>query len=59
MPVSVMGRMSQNFPEPERFLPERWSRENKDKLPNMFASLPFGFGTRMCVGEGWQSGTCQ
>jgi len=57
MPVAVMGRLSQYFPEPERFLPERWSRENKDTLPNMFASLPFGFGTRMCVGEGWQSGT--
>jgi len=54
MPVAVMGRISQNFPEPERLLPERWSRENKDKLPNMFASLPFGFGTRMCLGEGWQ-----
>ena len=54
MPVSVMGRISQNFPEPERFLPERWNRENKDTLPNMFASLPFGFGTRMCLGEGWQ-----
>ena len=57
--VAVMGRLSQNFPEPERFLPERWSRENKDTLPNMFASLPFGFGTRMCVGERWESGTCQ
>jgi len=56
MPVIVMGRMSQYFPEPERFLPERWSRENKDTLPNMFASLPFGFGTRMCLGERWGSG---
>ena len=54
MPVALMGRISQNFPEPECFLPERWSRENKDKLPNMFASLPFGFGARMCLGEGWQ-----
>ena len=55
MPLTVMGRMSEYFPEPDRFLPERWSRENKDTLPNMFASLPFGFGTRMCVGE---SGIC-
>ena len=54
MPVAVMGRLSQNFPEPERFLLERWSRENKDMLPNMFASLPFGFGTCMCVGERWE-----
>jgi len=32
MPVSVMGRMSQYFPEPERFLPERWNRENKENI---------------------------
>ena len=51
VPLIVMGKMPHMYPEPERFLPERWSRENKDTLPNVFSFLPFGFGVRMCVGE--------
>ena len=50
MPQMVMGRLPQLFPEPDQFLPERWSRD-KENTPNMFASLPFGFGSRMCPGE--------
>jgi len=49
----VIGKMPHIYPEPERFLPERWSRENKETLPNVFSFLPFGFGVRMCVGEEW------
>ena len=45
----VSGRLPHIFPEPERFKPERWSRENKN-TPPVFSSLPFGFGPRMCVG---------
>ena len=50
MPTVVCGRLSDNFPEPEKFKPERWSRESEDH-PHPFASLPFGFGRRMCVGK--------
>ena len=51
MPVVVMGRMSQHFPELENFIPERWSRE--DKLPNMFPPyLQVRFGAHGCLGEG-------
>ena len=50
MPIRDAGVLPDNFPEPETFKPERWSRKNKD-TPNVFASLPFGFGIRMCVGE--------
>ena len=50
MPIRVTGTMEENFPEPEMFKPERWSRKNRD-TPNVFGSLPFGFGVRMCVGE--------
>ena len=46
----VSGRIPHIFPEPERFIPERWSRENEEKPPT-FSSLPFGFGPRMCVGQ--------
>ena len=50
MPIRVAGALPYNFPEPEVYKPERWSRKNKD-TPNVFASLPFGFGVRMCVGQ--------
>ena len=49
MPLMAMGRLPQLFPEPDRFKPERWSTGAED-TPNVFASLPFGFGPRMCVG---------
>ncbi|GIX03101.1 MAG: hypothetical protein KatS3mg113_0107 [Planctomycetaceae bacterium] len=34
------------YPEPERFLPERWQQIN----PSPYAYLPFGAGPRMCLG---------
>lgn len=37
------------FPEPERFLPERWVSPNGP--PSPFAYFPFGRGTRACIGE--------
>ena len=50
MPQIVIGRMPELYSEPDKFIPERWDKENKDKLPSMFAHLPFGFGARMCAG---------
>lgn len=50
MPIAGAGGIEENFPEPDKYLPDRWSRDSKDP-PNVFASLPFGFGTRMCVGK--------
>lgn len=41
------------FPDPNTFMPERWLRgdpEEKKSLHN-FAWLPFGFGSRMCLGR--------
>ena len=45
------------FPEPEKFLPERWTQEFKRSLPR-FAYYPFGGGPRGCVGEpfAWMEG---
>jgi len=37
-----MGKMPHIYPEPERFFPERWSRENKETLPNVFLSYRLG-----------------
>ena len=45
------------FPEPDRFLPERWTEEAKAARPR-FAYFPFGGGPRSCAGESfaWMEG---
>ena len=42
----VTHHLAELFPEPERFLPDRWLSAN----PSPYAYLPFGAGPRMCVG---------
>jgi cytochrome P450 len=42
-------RLPDVFPEPEAFVPERFSAENKAKLPKG-AYVPFGGGSRTCIG---------
>ena len=37
------------FEEPDKFIPERWSKDKESIHP--FASLPFGFGQRGCYGK--------
>ncbi|CAG0903867.1 unnamed protein product [Cyprideis torosa] len=40
------------FPEPEKFLPERFMRSGpKELAPTAFSYLPFGHGHRMCIGR--------
>ena len=43
-----MHRDSRWFPEPERFLPERWDADPGYSNP---AYMPFGAGPRQCAGE--------
>lgn len=46
----VMHRTAKYYPEPDRFLPERWTPEAKAGRPK-FAYFPFGGGSRTCIGE--------
>ncbi|KAM7343730.1 cytochrome P450 49a1 isoform 1-T1 [Cochliomyia hominivorax] len=60
-PHLVVSNDPTYFPEPKRFLPERWLKQNEttnmESCPHAghkihpFVSLPFGFGRRMCVGR--------
>ena len=47
----AMGRDVSNFPNPDNFQPERWLRKSNNGKINSFASLPFGFGSRSCIGK--------
>jgi len=46
----VTHRDARFFPEPDRFLPDRWAPQFKAALPK-FAYFPFGGGPRQCIGE--------
>lgn len=50
IPVQALHNDEQYFKEPEKFIPERFSNENKKNIPK-FAYLPFGEGPRACVGK--------
>ncbi len=43
-------RIPEVFPEPEAFIPERFTRERKAALPRG-AYVPFGGGRRICIGK--------
>ena len=52
-----MGRDPTYFPEPLRYLPDRWMRDVEDdddelgKKQQLIVNLVFGHGARMCVGQ--------
>jgi cytochrome P450 len=43
-------RLPEVFPEPEAFIPERFTPERKARLPKG-AYVPFGAGSRICIGK--------
>ncbi|MCL4266292.1 MAG: cytochrome P450 [Anaerolineae bacterium] len=46
----VMHRLPHYFPNPDQFLPERWTPEMEKGLPK-YAYIPFGGGPRVCIGN--------
>lgn len=55
-----MSNDPQYFPEPTKFIPERWLKQSEKQSEGCpysgqkahpFVSLPFGYGRRMCVGR--------
>lgn len=53
----ILHRDPRFWTDPERFDPERWIPEARDKRPRL-AYLPFGAGPRICIGErfAWMEG---
>ncbi|GBP92738.1 Cytochrome P450 6a8 [Eumeta japonica] len=49
IPVYALHRDPKYYPEPEKFLPERFSDEGKRNIVN-YTYMPFGDGHRMCLG---------
>ncbi|XP_055681824.1 probable cytochrome P450 6g2 [Lutzomyia longipalpis] len=50
IPVIAIHRDENFFPNPEEFIPERFSRENRDSI-NQYSFLSFGIGPRNCIGS--------
>lgn len=48
----VTHRLSEYWPEPERFMPERFAPGEEERRPK-YAYLPFGGGPHLCIGQGF------
>ncbi|EFN67753.1 Probable cytochrome P450 301a1, mitochondrial [Camponotus floridanus] len=49
-PTLVTGNMEEYVADSKTFKPARWLKDDNEKL-HPFASLPYGYGARMCLGR--------
>ncbi|KAK7473665.1 hypothetical protein BaRGS_00035062 [Batillaria attramentaria] len=50
VPIIGLMRDEEFFPEPDKFIPERFDDENKDAIPSIVREMVFGAGPRQCIG---------
>ncbi|XP_046748006.1 probable cytochrome P450 301a1, mitochondrial [Diprion similis] len=50
-PTLVTGNMEEYVADAKSFKPERWLKESANEKLHPFASLPYGYGARMCLGR--------
>jgi cytochrome P450 len=50
IPILGLHKDEKYWPEPDKFIPERFSAGNKSNI-NQYAFLPFGQGPRNCIGN--------
>lgn len=51
MPMHTLQRDERSFPEPLKFMPERWTSEAPEYVKDKRAFIPFSTGVYSCVGQ--------
>jgi cytochrome P450 len=53
MPNLTLSNMDKYYPQADKFIPERWLKNDPEynKRTHPFVTMPFGFGSRMCIGR--------
>jgi len=50
VPLVLLQNLPEHFPEPEKFMPERFMTDEGDRTWHKYAYIPFGLGQRQCIG---------